>query len=218
MCLDKMYFCNESLHMYEVQGMEKYIPKDFYSGRSGYIQSFLDGISSILFTEIKLKEMDSQIKNLYLKMNNTARDMVLLENKNKLIRKKMRWLVRKIWNEVREDYEIQKDKMIFFKIHVKPKYFNESGITIRFYTIDGNFDYTKEYSLNLEEYKEVLEKYFTQNKCDSKIKLYCILLCNLYDKYVEPLYRPEYDIYEKEIEGDISTYFGSKEGFIEIDT
>ena len=88
------------LHIYEVEGMEEYLPKKVYYGSAGRIQSFLDSLGGSLFPDADSEYFNEIQKQNMLKLCNIARNLALNELRKNLAIKKMNWYVEKIINMV----------------------------------------------------------------------------------------------------------------------
>ena len=91
------------LHIYQIEGMEEYLPKKVYYGNAGRIQSFLDSLGSSLFPDADSKYFNEIQKQNMLKLCNVARKLALNDLKENLVIRKMNWYVEKIINMISEN-------------------------------------------------------------------------------------------------------------------
>lgn len=163
------------LHIYEVDGMDEYLPKISYYGNKGRIQSFLNGMSAALFVSVELEVIDSQKKNCWLKIFNEARKLTLLDNKHDLIIKKMNWYVRKLVELVAGDYEWL-NTLYWVDIDTRCK-----EITLKISDDNKTFEITYQ-SNEFDKFKYVDN--FLQRDYSDKILTYIYNLSELYNLYI----------------------------------
>lgn len=163
------------LHVYEVLGMDDYLPKVSYYGNRGRIQGFLDGLSSFLFPEIEINKIDSKKRECWLKVFNEARKLELLDRQHNLIIKKMNWYVRKLVDLLAGDHEWL-DTLYWFKIDTRYK-----EVTLDIYDNDESYKVTYQAS-EFDKFKDI-DNYLHRDYSD-KIMAYIYNLSELYNLYI----------------------------------
>lgn len=172
------------LHIYQVSGMEDYLPKISYYGNRGYLQRFLDGFSAALFPKVEMEILDNKKNNIWLKIFNETRKLTLLDKKHDLIIKKMNWYVRKIMTDIVKDY-ICEGTLCWFEIERHTIYNDDctSEVKIRVSVRDDDNKFIKEYgSDEFNKFKDI-DNYLHRDYSD-KILAYIFNLSELYNFYI----------------------------------
>lgn len=168
------------LHIYQVDGMEDYLPKQVYYGNSGKIQSFCDQMTNFLFPEAHSKYFNNIQSKYVLNLFNTARNLAICDMRKNLIINKMNWYILKIIDLVTENqcnydgYNISFEAVGYFP---SSKY---SKVEVK--VIDCNCDiYQKSYWKDYREY--VKEVNYLKRDYSDKLYAYTCNLLELYNKY-----------------------------------
>lgn len=167
------------LHIYEVEGMEEYLPKKVYYGSTGRIQSFLDSLSGSLFPNADSEYFNEIQKQNVLKLCNFARNLALNELRKDLVIKKMNWYVEKIINMISEgncDYD---GYCIFLEACA---YFYNNKIEIEVSDCSDNV-FGRKCSFDYLEY--ISEPNYLKRDYSDKLLAYTCNLLELYGSYFE---------------------------------
>lgn len=167
------------LHIYQVEGMEEYLPKQLYHGYYGKAKSFLDSMSNWLFPEAECKYLDNQQRQKMLKMFNTARNFALCDLRIGLLIKKMNWYVQKIIELLTKGQCNYDGYCLFIEASVWLSY-NNVKIEVR--DCDDN-DFLERYDFDFKEY--VNEPNYLKRDYSNRLLSYTCNLLELYGKYFE---------------------------------
>ena len=168
-----------NLHIYEVEGMEDYLPKKVYYGNAGRIQSFLDSLSSGLFPDADSRYFNETQKQNMLKLCNVARNLALCDMKKDLVIRKMNWYVEKIINMISENKCDYDGYCIFLEACA---YFNNNKIEIEVSDCSDNVFGRK---CNFDYLKYIGEPNYLKRDYSDKLLDYTCNLLELYGKYFE---------------------------------
>ena len=168
------------LHIYQVDGMEEYLPKQVYHGYYGQVKSFLDSMSSWLFPEADSIYFKNQQKQNMLKMFNIARNIALCDLRKNLVINKMNWYVQKIIELLAKDQCNYDGYCIFIEASVWLKY-NDVEIEIR--DCDDNIFWENYRDFNFKEY--ISEPNYLKRDYSNKLLAYICNLLELYGEYFE---------------------------------
>lgn len=201
-------------HIYQIERMEEYLPKEFYFGRGGMVKSFLDSMNSVLFPQSHSNNFKNTIRPIELKYINAIRDMTLVnmkeEHTQKLLRKFSRYIIDILINE---NYKKKKSDMIYY---LQLCYgMKRKSLSLEFH------GYGVDKGLNKIEYKiekdiiELLEKEDNiykrlNNKEVNKFDKYCYEIIKIMNN-LEPVESDSYQI----VFAEMHTYF-SENGYIEL--
>lgn len=167
------------LHIYEVQGMHKYLPKISYYGNRGKMQSFLDGLSASLFPKVEMEVLDKKKERAWLKIYNEARKLTLLDRKHDLIIKQMNWYVRKIMHYIADDF--MSDNIIYWFEIERVSGVQDDKIIVR--VVDNDIKFIKEYKQrDFDKFKDV-DNYLRRDYSD-KVMAYIYNLTELHNYYL----------------------------------
>lgn len=170
------------LHIYQVDGMDDYLPKISYYGNKGRLRSFLDGLSSSLFPKVGIEVLDKKKELTWLKMMNEARNLALLDKKYDLVIKKMNWYVKKINHYIANDF-VSEDTLCWFEIQRLDKWHENLGVKIVISIRDDENEFIKEYdSRDFDKFKNV-DDYLKRDYSD-KVMTYAFNLTELYNYYL----------------------------------
>lgn len=163
------------LHIYETFGMDEYLPKVSYYGYKGHLQSFLDGMSAVLFPSVEIEVLDNQKRKCWLNIFNEARKLSILDKQHDLIIKKMNWYVRKIVGLIAGNHEWL-DTLYWFEIDTEYK-----EIILKISDDDKAF----EVRYNADEFDKFryIENYLHRDYSD-KVMAYIYNLSELYNLYI----------------------------------
>lgn len=177
------------LHIYQVEGMEEFLPHTEYHGAKGYIQSFCNGLSSVFFPKAESKYFDNKQTQLCLEIMNNARNMRLLENQKSLIIRKMNWYVNKIVAMlVSENYQFDcycyyLDISIYCDpktTEFRPKGYESSDVKFRCNDDVHKISFGEPCFLN-----HIAEQNYLKRDYSNKLRSYSYNLAELYGKYFE---------------------------------
>lgn len=168
------------LHIYQVDGMEDYLPKQIYYGSSGKIQLFCDQMTNFLFPEVHSKYFNNMQSNYVLNLFNTARNLTICNMRKNLVINKMNWYVLKIIDLITENQCNYDGYVISFEA---VGYFPSSKYSkVEVEVIDCNDDiYQKTYWNDYREY--VKEVNYLKRDYSDKLYAYTCNLLELYNKY-----------------------------------
>jgi hypothetical protein len=165
------------LHIYQIEGMEEYIPKKIYYGDAGRIQSFLDSMSDWLYPEADSQYFKTKRTQSYMKLFNAARELSLLDMKMNLVIKKMNWYVEKIIELITNGKCNYNGYCIFLSCDV---FDYKDGIEIE--VEDCNDDiFKKEYKVNYKTF--IKEPNYLKRDYSDKLLAYVCNLLELYEIY-----------------------------------
>lgn len=201
-------------HIYQIERMEEYLPKEFCFGRSGMVQSFLDSMNSVLFPQSHSNNLKKTVRPIELKYINAIRDMTLAnmkeEHTQKLLRKFSRYIIDILIND---NYKKKKPDMIYYlEICYGMKYkslsleFHGYGIDTGLNKIEHKIDKN---NIELLEKEDNIYKRLN-NKQVNKFDKYCYEIIQIMNN-LEPVKNDSYQIFFAEMH----TYF-SENGYIEL--
>lgn len=168
------------LHIYKVDGMEDYLPKQDYYDNSGKIPSFCDQMINFLFPEAHSKYFNNILSKYVLNLFNTARNLAICNMRKNLVIKKMNWYVLKIIDLITKNQCDYDGYIISFEAVA---YFPSSQYSkVEVEVIDCNDDiYQKTYWKDYKEY--VKEENYLKRDYSDKLYAYTCNLLELYNKY-----------------------------------
>lgn len=167
------------LHIYQIEGMEEYLPKKVYYGNAGRIQSFLDSLSSSLFPDADSEYFNEIQKQNMLKLCNVARNLALNDLKENLIIRKMNWYVEKIINMISENKCDYDGYCIFLEAYA---WFEKNQIEIEVSDCSDNVFGRK---CGFDYLKYVSEPNYLKRDYSDKLLAYTCNLLELYGQYFE---------------------------------
>jgi hypothetical protein len=203
-------------HIYQIERMEEYLPKEFYFGRGGMVKSFLDSMNSVLFKQSYSDNFKKTIRPIELKYINTIRDMTLANMKEeyyqKLLRKYSRYIIDKL---IYDNYK-QKESDMTYYLEIHHSLYSYESISLRFYGYGSQDDCEKiEIKMNndnLAMFKSKENKYERLNiKEISKFDKYCYEIIEIMNIISPSPFDKSQSFY-----CSMSTYF-SEQGYIELD-
>lgn len=171
------------LHIYQVDGMEEYLPKQVYYGNAGRIQSFLDSMSSCFFPEADSKYFRKEQTQNMLKMFNIARNLTLCDMRKNLVIKKMNWYVEKIIELVSENKCDYDGYCVSLEASA---YYPQDSLyrTVEIDVVDCSYNrFSKCYKEDYQLY--VREKNYLKRDYSDKLFAYTCNLLELYGQYFE---------------------------------
>lgn len=172
------------LHIYQVGGMEDYLPKQIYYGNSGKIQLFCDQMTNFLFPEEHNKYFNNIQSKYVLNLFNTARNLAICNMRKNLVINKMNWYILKIIDLITENQCNYDGYVISFEASFEAVgYFPSSKYPkVEVEVIDCNDDiYRKAYWNDYREY--VKEVNYLKRDYSDKLYAYTCNLLELYNKY-----------------------------------
>lgn len=171
------------LHIYEVEGMDEYLPKQVYYGNVGRVQSFLDSMSSCFFPEADSKYFREQQKQNMLRMFNIARNLTLCDMRKNLTIRKMNWYVEKIIELVSENKCNYDGYCVFLEASAYyPKDSKYRKVEIEVTDCADN-RFFKWYDIDYQLY--ISEENYLKRDYSDKLLAYTCNLLELYGKYFE---------------------------------
>lgn len=168
-------------HIYSVDGMDKYLPKQVYYGRHGNILSFLDSLSESLFPQADSKYFNAIQRRNMLQLCNIARNLRLNDMHRTTIINKMNWYVDKIIKLITNNtcnydgYCIFVEAWAWFDT-------NEVEITV---TDCADNEFVRKYNFNYSEYISEPNYLKRQYPDNDKLLAYICNLLELYGKYFD---------------------------------
>lgn len=192
------------LHIYQIDGMDQYLPEQVYCGYQGNIQSFLDSMSDFLFPKANSKYFKERRYQETLRMFNIARNLALNDLRKNLVIRKMNWYVQKIIELLTQNQCNYNGYCLFVEAYAWLKC-KEVEIKIR--DCDNN-SFRKTYDFDFE--KCIIEPNYLRRDYSDKLLAYTCNLLELYGEYFDR--KTDYIGFNITMDGD--KCFGGR-GFIE---
>lgn len=167
------------LHIYQIEGMEEYLPKKVYYGNAGRIQSFLNSLGSSLFPDADSKYFNEIQRQNMLKLCNVARNLALNDLKENLVIRKMNWYVEKIINMISENKCDYDGYCIFLETYA---WFDKNKIEIEVSDCSDNV-FERKCGFDYLEY--IREPNYLKRDYSDKLLAYTCNLLELYGQYFE---------------------------------
>ena len=167
------------LHIYQIEGMEEYLPKKVYYGNAGRIQSFIDSLGSSLFPDADSKYFNEIQRQNMLKLCNVARNLALNDLKENLVIRKMNWYVEKIINMISENKCDYDGYCIFLETYA---WFDKNKIEIE---VSDCSDNVFERNCGFDYLEYIREPNYLKRDYSDKLLAYTCNLLELYGQYFE---------------------------------